>query len=75
MAAGIALLEMAAERRGPALLNGTHNAILGAIDRIGMLVPIGRAMAAQDVRQFQPGRHDRRSIAGGRGLGWRERGD
>ena len=48
-----AALDMAAERRGPARLDRTHDAALGAAEVAGMRLAIGLAVAAEDVRHLQ----------------------
>jgi hypothetical protein len=54
MAAGVALLDVAAEGSGAAKLDGTHGAQLPAAERIGMLLSIGRAEAAEDIGHLEP---------------------
>jgi hypothetical protein len=53
VAALIALLEMSAEGRGPAYLDGSHDAPLPCGHRRAMLLPIGFAVEAEDIRYFQ----------------------
>src|ERR1700688_1867625 len=55
MATLIALLEMAAEGRRAAPLDGSHDAPLRRGHRRAMLVSIGFAVAAKDVSHFQLG--------------------
>jgi hypothetical protein len=62
MSAGVALLDVTAQSRRPALLDGTHDATLLAVERVGVQMPVCRAVAAQDVRQLQ------RSLHGGSNL-------
>ncbi len=56
---------MAAQLRGPAQLDGTHHATLDASEMSIVGLTIGVAVAAEDVRHFQTGRH------GAAGSGWR----
>ena len=49
-------LEMSAEGRGPAHLDGSHDAPLPCGHRRAMLFPIGYAIAAEDIRYFSFGR-------------------
>lgn len=72
MSAGVALLDVAAQRCGTALLDRAHHATLLAAERAGMQLPIGWAMATQNVRQFQHGAHDRTQAFVGGGSGQKE---
>ena len=53
MAALVALLEMAAESGGAAHLDGRHDAPLRRGHRRAMLLSIGFAVAAEDIRHFE----------------------
>ena len=53
MAAGLALFDMAAERRRPATLDRGHDAALRGRQRAAVLLTIDIAVAAEDVRHFQ----------------------
>lgn len=62
VAAVIALLDMPAERGGPAQFDRRHDAALGRRQRRIMLCAIGFAVAAEDIRHFRPrAGHCRRS--------------
>jgi len=50
-------LDMAAERRRPTQLDGTHHPPLEAAQMTVMSAPIGIAVAAENIRHFQAGRH------------------
>ena len=52
-----AVLGMAAQRRRPAQLDGAHHAPLDAAEMTVMGAAIGVAVAAEDIRHFQTGRH------------------
>jgi hypothetical protein len=52
VAAMIALLDMAAEGGGPALLNCTHDAPLGGRQRRAMIVSVGFSVTAKNIRHF-----------------------
>ena len=52
---------MAAERRSSARCDGAHDTALGAAEMLGMHLAVGFAVAAEDLRHLQPGRHDRSS--------------
>ena len=71
MAAVVALLDVAAERGGAALLDGRHHATLGRRQDGSDLGSEGVAVAAEDLPHGEGGaRHDRRSLrrdASGRG--------
>ncbi len=69
MTAGVALFDVATQHCGTTLLDRTHDATLRAAERVGMHVPIGWAVATQNVRQFQRGTHDRTQpfVGGGSG--------
>lgn len=72
MPAGIALLDVAAERRGAAVLDGAHDAALAAAERGRMFPPVGRAELAKDVRHLEPGgaqRRPQKCTGGGTGAG------
>src|SRR5205814_2217947 len=49
----IALLDVAAERGGSTLLDSRHDAPLGGCQRCGGVLPIGVAVAVEDVRHFE----------------------
>src|SRR3954469_18523162 len=53
-----AALDMAAERRGAACLDRTHDAPFGAAEMAGVLLAVRLAVAAEDVRHLERG-HDR----------------
>ena len=53
VAAGVALLDMAAQRRGPAELDGAHDPQPGTAERAGMLLAVCRAVAAEHVRHLE----------------------
>jgi hypothetical protein len=59
MPAGVALFDVATQRGSTTLLDRGHDAMLLAAERVGMHFPIGWAVAAQNVRQFQRGAHHR----------------
>ena len=56
---------MPAQRRRPARLDRRHDAALGAAEVVGVGLPVGRAVAAEDIRHLQHGTHGAGS--GGRG--------
>ena len=60
-----ALLDMAAQRRRPARLDGAHDATLPAGQVAGVFGAIGGAVAAEDVRHLQRGSHARPDQLGG----------
>ena len=63
MAATVALLDMAAEGGGAALLDGRHHPALRRGEDGAGLGPEGVAVAAEDLRHGERGaRHDRRSV-------------
>ena len=53
VAAGVALLNMSAERGGTAQLDRAHRAPLRTTEPIGMGLPVLRAAAAEDVRHLE----------------------
>src|SRR5215472_954110 len=55
VAAGVTLLKMTAQSRGPAEFNGVHHASLPAREGSLVLLPVRRPVAAEDIRYFQPG--------------------
>jgi hypothetical protein len=57
-AAILAKFRVAAERRSSARCDGAHDTALGAAEMLGMHLAVGVAMAAEDLRHLQPGRHD-----------------
>ena len=61
MAASVALLDVAAERRGAAQFDRAHRAELAAAQRIGVRFAIGRAEAAENIRHFERRRTHRLS--------------
>ena len=69
----VALLDVAAQRRGAAALDGAHDAALPAAERVSVVSTIGRPELAEDVRHLEPrGAQRRRSEVLGRfGLGRR----
>src|SRR5260370_41742394 len=69
MAAGIALLDMTAERGGAAQVDGAHRAALGTTEGVGMGLPVVRAAAAEDVRHLERRSHRRLQKYSGAG-GW-----
>jgi hypothetical protein len=70
MAAGIALLNMSAERGGATQLDGAHRAPLGTTEGVGMGLPVPWAAAAEDVRHLERRSHRRlQKYAGGVGSG------
>ncbi|GLC98037.1 hypothetical protein Tamer19_74460 [Cupriavidus sp. TA19] len=69
MAAAITLLDMTAQGRGTALLDGAHDTLRLATKRVGVQLTIRRTVAAQDVRQLQRGRHERGQSRAGGGSG------
>lgn len=72
MAAAVALLDMAAQRRGPTQLDRTHGAALGYRERSAALLTVGFAVAAEYVRHFRrPGHHcpGAQKRSGGAGFG------
>ena len=73
MTALIALLDMAAERGGPAEFDRGHDAPLRRAKRRAMLRTIGVAVAAEHVRHFQPRPGHRRRGSEGLGRGGRRR--
>ena len=54
MTAGVALLDMATERRRPANLNRRHHPALCRRQRFTVLFTIGIAVTAEYIRHFQP---------------------
>jgi hypothetical protein len=62
MSAAVALLDVPAQGRRAALFDGAHDATLLAVERVGVQMPVCRAVAAQDVRQLQ------QSVHGGSGV-------
>ena len=54
MAAGVALLEVATERGRAAALDVGHDTTLPAAERVSVLLTIGRADLAEDVRHLEP---------------------
>jgi hypothetical protein len=58
LAAILAPLDMTAQRRGPAQRDGAHHAALDASEMAIVGPTIGSAVAAEDVRHFQTGRHN-----------------
>ena len=54
MTAGIALLDMATERRRPANLDRRHHTALSRGQRFTVLLTIGVAVAAEHIRHFRP---------------------
>ena len=54
VAAGVALLDMPAQRRGAAALDGAHHAQLRAAECAGVIATVLRADLAEDLCQFQP---------------------
>ena len=61
MPAGIALFDVATQRRGTAQLNRAHGALLAARERLDVSLPIGGTEAAEYVRHFEPCRAQRRA--------------
>jgi hypothetical protein len=57
--AGVALFDMAAEGRGAAQLDRAHRAPLRTAESVGMVLPVLRSAAAEDVRHFQWRGHGR----------------
>ena len=57
VAAGVALLNMSAERGGTAQLDRAHRAPLRTTEPIGMGLPVLRAAAAKDVRHLERRAH------------------
>ena len=66
-----ALLDMTAERGRAAALDGAHDAALAAAQALFVLVTIGRAELAEDVRHLQPGwaQRDPQKWVGGLAIG------
>ena len=58
-------LGVAAQRRRPAQLDGAHHPPLDAAQVTVMRAAIGIAVAAEDIRHFQTGRHGAAGQAGG----------
>src|SRR5260370_22137672 len=54
----LTIFRVAAERRSSARCDGAHDPALGAAEMLGMPLAVGFAMAAEDLRYLQPGRHD-----------------
>ena len=52
--AGIAPLDVAAERGGAAALDVTHDAVLPKAERVSVVLTIGRPDLAEDVRHLEP---------------------
>ena len=55
---------MAAQRRGPTQLDGAHHPPLDTPEMALMRVPVGVAVAAEDVRHLQAGRQESRRSGG-----------
>ena len=68
VAAGITLLDMPAQRRGAAALDGAHHAQLRAAEGAGVVATVLRADLAEDLRQLQPGGAHGRRVRSGRRL-------
>jgi len=66
MAAGVALLEVATERRRAAALDVGHDTTLPAAERVSVLLTIGRADLAEDVCHLEPrgARHAPSEVSG-----------
>ena len=58
-------LDVAAERRRPAQLDGAHDPPFDAAEMAGVCLAIGVAVAAEDIRHLQIGCHGRAAQAGG----------
>ena len=61
MAAGITLLEVAAEGGGATQFDSAHGAQLPAAERIGVRLPIAGAEVAEDIRHFESRRAQRQA--------------
>jgi hypothetical protein len=55
VAAGVALLDMTAQRSRAAALDGAHDTALPAAERAGVCLAIGRPELAKDIRHLEPG--------------------
>ena len=55
VAAGVTLLQVAAQGGGTAEFNGAHHAPLPAGERSCVLLPVRRTIAAEDIRHFELG--------------------
>ena len=75
VAAGIALFDVAAERGGTTAFDGAHDTTLPTAERVSVILTVGRADLAEDVRHLQPGRAQRApsEVSGRTWMVWRGR--
>ena len=71
MPAGIALLEVTAQRRRAAGLDGAHDTALPAAERVSVILTVSWPELAKDIRYLEPGGAQRapQKCAGGLALG------